>query len=660
MTHTTAAALQHTLSKERRVNALHRCYESFKIPDIMGFSSVRAKPLMIYDGDCEFCRRWIARWRAATGDRVDYAPYQQVADSFPEIPRERFETAVQLIEPDGAVLSGAHAVFSALAYAPWQRWPLWFYRHLPGAARITEAMYGFVAEHRRGFSTLTRWLWGSHVEPPRYLLTRWLFLRLVGVIYFIAFVSLGVQILGLVGSNGILPAQEYLDSIRQRLGTEAYWRMPTLAWLNCSDEFLQLLCGGGALLSVLVVFRIAPAPLLFLLWVFYLSLYRVGQTFLSFQWDLLLLETGFLAIFFAPWKLWPRLSREPRPSRIALWLVRLLLFKLMFFSGVVKLLDDHPVKQDWHKLTALNYHYETQCIPNAVAWYAHQLPEWFQKFSVFSVFVIELGVPFLIFLPRRPRFLAFILLVFLQVLIILTGNYNFFNLLTLALCISLLDDAFLRRFFPKRLAAAGEIQEERARIPRYKALMTIGVACIILSVGGIWTIEMVRDFRNLHPTMQRILRESMRFQSINSYGLFRHMTTERPEIIVEGSDDGRTWLAYEFKWKPGDVNRPPTQVAPHQPRLDWQMWFAALGDYRSSRNAWFIRFQRRLLEGSPEVLRLLETNPFPDAPPRYIRAVLYDYRFTDWETRREQGTWWTRKRLRLYTPVLSLRSFRES
>ncbi|MCH8966978.1 MAG: lipase maturation factor family protein [Planctomycetes bacterium] len=398
--------------------------------------------------------------------------------------------------------------------------------------------------------------------------------------------------------------------------------------------------------------------LLLVAWVFYLSLYKVGQTFLSFQWDLLLLETGLLAIFFAPWKLLPRLSTEPPPPRVVLWLIRWLVFRLMFCSGVVKLLDENPANPTWYQLTALTYHYETQCIPNAIAWYAHQLPLWFQKFSVVCMFIIEIGVPFLIFLARRPRALAFFALLFLQLLIILTGNYNFFNLLTIAMCFMLLDDACLERWFPRRMVENGAPRRDRLGIGRLQRLSIGVLAIVVLSVSGIWMVETFVGFRELPPAGQEVLRYSMRFGSINNYGLFRSMTTKRPEIIVEGSNDRRTWLAYEFKWKPGDLSRRPGFVAPHQPRLDWQMWFAALGDFHYARNRWFAAFEKRLLEGKPEVLALLDTNPFADGPPRWVRAVLYDYHFTDADTRREQGTWWTRARLRAYGPVLSLDSFR--
>ncbi len=607
-----------------------------------------------------------------TGDRIDYAPYQQLANPFAGIAHECFARAVHLIEPCSRVsepvatpagrasykvFTGAHAVFRVLSEGAQKRWPLWLYRHLPLFALITELAYKVVADHRQAASKITGWLWGPESGPPSGLLTRWLFIRLIGVIYFIAFVSLGVQILGLVGSHGILPAADFLQAVHENLGSSAYGRLPTLAWLNASDGFLQFLCWGGAGLSLLVVFRVAPAPLLLVMWVFYLSLYHVGQTFLSFQWDLLLLESGFLAIFFAPWKWFPRLSSEPPPSRVVLGLIRWLVFRLMFCSGVVKLLDENPADPTWHQLTALTYHYETQCIPTAIAWYAHQLPLWFQKLSVVGVFVIEIGVSFLIFLPRRPRVVAFWGLVFRELLIILTGNYNFFNILSITLCICLLDDAHLRRILPRRMAAAGRPRRDRPRIALIPRRLNTALAAVVLLVSGVWMVETFVGFGRLPQACQSVLRYSMRLGSVNNYGLFRSMTTSRPEIVVEGSDDGRTWLAYEFKWKPGDVSRRPGFVAPHQPRLDWQMWFAALGDFHHARNRWFAGFVKRLLEGEPDVLALLATNPFPNKPPRWVRAVLYDYHFTNARTRRKLGTWWTRKRLRAYGAVLLMDSF---
>ena len=592
-----------------------------------------------------------------TGDRIEYAPYQLLADALPHLTCEQLAKSIHLIVPNGDTLNGAHAVFRALSMGAQKHWPLRLYQHVPGIAQASELAYRLVASHRKGMSVATRLLWGSDITPPSYLITRWMFIRMIGMIYFVAFASLGVQIMGLIGSNGILPAAHYLETMRQRMGSSAYLHVPTLAWLDCSDEALLLMCGAGAFLSLLVVLRFAPALLLVILWALYLSLYQVGQTFLSFQWDLLLLESGFLAIFFAPWKLRPRLSSEPPPSALSVWLIRWLLFRLMFCSGVVKLLHDDPANPSWHHLTALTYHYETQCIPHALSWYAHNLPLWFHKFSILSMFAIEIIVPFLFFLPRRPRLFAFGLQVLLQLAIIMTGNYNFFNLLTIALCLSLVDDTVLARIVPKNLADAIRLREPRDRPGALQKWIMRIVTILIVTVSGIWMVETFHGFRNLPPVAQDILRVSIRFGSINSYGLFRRMTTTRPEIIVEGSRDKKTWLAYEFKWKPGDLKRRPAFVAPHQPRLDWQMWFAALGDYRQPRNQWFISFLKRLLEGSPEVLELLQDNPFPEKPPQFVRAVLFDYRFTDSATRQEKGTWWTRRRLRQYTPALSLKSF---
>jgi hypothetical protein len=289
-------------------------------------------------------------------------------------------------------------------------------------------------------------------------------------------------------------------------------------------------------------------------------------------------------------------------------------------------------------------HYWTQPIPTWTAWYAHHLPMAFQKFSCFVMFVIELGFPFLIFLPRQPRYLAFFGLFGLQLVIAATGNFAYFNVLAMVLCIPLLDDSF----FP-RLARRLATKRSRLRWPRW---ITVPAGTVILLVSTMilcgslgWRPDWPRPLRDLHEALYP-------FRSIGSYGLFANMTETRPEIVVEGSDDGVTWQAYEFKWKPGDLNRPPGFVAPHQPRLDWQMWFAALGNYRG--NAWFMNFLVRLLQGSKPVLDLMEYNPFPDHPPAIVRAVYYQYYFTSPEERRETGAWWKREQVGLYCPPIQI------
>jgi hypothetical protein len=470
-------------------------------------------------------------------------------------------------------------------------------------------------------------------SDPQSYLARWLFLRFLGAIYLIAFLSFWIQVEGLIGSNGILPAAELMQRAHERIP----WRfdlLPTLAWFNASDRFLHFLCGGGVFFSLLLIAGFLQPVVLFLLWLFYLSLVTVSGEFLSFQWDNLLLETGFLAIFFAPFQLLPRFSRESPPSRIVLWLLWWLLFRLMFESGWVKLLSGDPT---WRNLTALTYHYETQPLPTWIGWYVHQLPEWFQKFSCTLMFAIELIAPFFIFGTRRFRLAAFGILVGFQLLIAATGNYTFFNLLTIVLCLLLLEE-------PSPSAGGSSVRK----------VMVAAVAGLILFVTGFQLLGMFLGRRNLPQPIRKALGVIAPFRSINNYGLFAVMTAKRPEILIEGSADGETWKAYGFKYKPGDVDKHPGFVAPHQPRLDWQMWFAALG--RCEHNPWFLNFMRRLQEGKPEVLKLLASNPFPDHPPAHLRAVLYEYHFTTLDMKRADGSWWWRSELGLYCPVLSSKS----
>src|SRR5436189_2732557 len=396
------------------------------------------KPLMIWDGECHFCRRWIERWREITAGEVDYATYQEAADRFPEIPLEQFQRAVAFIEPDGKTFFAAEAVYRSLACRSSRKWMAWSYDQVPGFAAISEIAYGFIARHRKVGSAFTRVLWGRDVRPPTYLWARRWFLRAVGLIHLIAFVPLWVQVDGLIGANGISPVNQFLPAVHEQLGRQAYSLLPTLCWFNSSNTFLHFLCGAGVAFSLLLVFGIAPVICLTALFVFYLSLTISGQTFLSFQWDILLLETGFLSIFLAPWQLWQKRGQATPVSRAALFLLKLLLFKLMVMSGVVKLTSGDDC---WWNLTALDYRYWSQPLPTIFGWWADQHPEWFKHFSVAFCLVVEIIVPFFIWAPRRLRRLAWALLVFLQFAISITWNYCFFNLLTIVLCLLLIDDA---------------------------------------------------------------------------------------------------------------------------------------------------------------------------------------------------------------------------
>lgn len=603
---------------------------------------------MIYDGDCGFCKRWIARWHRTTGDRVCYAPYQQAADQFPDVPREAFARSVHLITPDGAVYRGAEAVFRSLEAAGHRR-PVWFYRHVPGWAAAAERIYDFVASHRQPLIRVDRFIYGNESPPPTHHLTRWAFLRLLAVIYGIAFASFGVQARGLVGERGILPLDRFLEVVREHLGSQAYRLAPTVFWFAHSDGAIAAVCIAGVVIAALAFLRIAPGVMFFLLWGLYLSICVSGQIFMNYQWDALLLETGLLAVFLAPWRLWPRLDTEAPPSAAVLGLLRWLLFRLMFASGAAKLFSADPV---WWDLSALQFHYETQPLPTWIGWYAHQLPDTAQRACCLVMFVIELAVPFFIFVSGRLRQLAFALLVALQVLIALTGNYAFFNLLTLALCVCLLGDDSLRRCAPPPIRRRLDSPLPRRPRPLTQWLATPIAAVFLFVLSAVLFFGQIVGREHVPAFTESWLAAAAPFRSVNTYGLFADMTTERPEIVIEGSDDGRTWREYDFKWKPGSQRRPGF-VAPHQPRLDWQMWFAALGSPQS--RPVVVGLMIRLLEAEPVVLRLLDENPFPSGPPQFIRAIMYQYHFTDRAARRETGDWWRRERIGAYSRVLTRR-----
>jgi predicted DCC family thiol-disulfide oxidoreductase YuxK len=611
------------------------------------------KPLMIWDGECHFCRRWIERWREITAGEVEYVTYQEAANRFPEIPIEQFKRAVALVEPDGKAFFAAEAVYRSLRYRSSRRWLAWSYDRVPGFAAASELAYKHIARHRGAGSAVTRLLWGNNVRPPTYFCARRWFLRTLGVIYLIAFVSLWVQAEGLFGSSGIAPVNQFLPAVHEQLGGRAYSLLPTLCWFNSSNAFLHFLCAGGVVSSLLLIAGVVPVVSLIALFVFYLSLTIAGQAFLSFQWDILLLETGFLAIFLAPWQIWPKRGREPPVSRAGPFLLKLLLFKLMVMSGVVKLTSgddswgwlDHSFH--WSALTALDYHYWSQPLPTAFGWWADKSPEWFKHFSVAFCLTVEIIAPFFIWAPRRPRLIAAGLIVFLQIAIAVTGNYCFFNLLTIALCLLLIDDAAIGRY--------ATITDRRYsdRLPTYGAIPVIIVTLPI----NLWLI--FTAFKPDAPwprPLAAVYGRVEAFRIVNGYGLFRVMTKDRGEIVIEGSADGIDWLPYEFKWKPGDVKRAPGWCAPHQPRLDWQMWFAALGT--PQQNPWIGGLVVRLLQGSRDVSRLLKRNPFPDQPPRYIRASFYRYRFTTVEEHRQSGAWWKRQELGEYLPTVSLDQLR--
>ena len=494
-------------------------------------------------------------------------------------------------------------------------------------------------------------------------LSLWLFLRCLGAVYLIAFVSLWSQLDGLFGSRGILPIRDYLEGIADRKGGPDLRRVPSLFWLDASDAALHGACALGTLLSSLVIAGVASGPALLLLWGLYLSFASTGQAFLSYQWDVLLLEAGFLGALLAPWGVLPGAAgAPPDPALFLLWW---LLFRLILQSGLGKLTSGD---ESWRDLTALRYHWFTQPLPTPLAWYAARLPEPAHRLATAATHVVELGVPLLIFGPPEARVVAAALIAGHQLLIMATGNYNFFNLLTVSLCVLLVPDAAWTSLLPGgALDLLGEIGapvaggadalaveggDRAAGGSRIGITLSLAVVWLVGGGGHLW--RTLSPDRGIPAPLARLLRGIQPYRTVNSYGLFRVMTRQRPEIVIEGSRDGERWRPYEFRWKPGDPGRAPGWVQPHQPRLDWQMWFAALGSYRAT--PWFRRFQARLLEGASPVLDLLEEAPFPaDDPPRYLRARTFRYRFTDAREREQTGRWWKREEMGTYGPPLKRR-----
>ena len=491
-----------------------------------------------------------------------------------------------------------------------------------------------------------------------------LFVRSLAIIYFLAFLSIAWQVRGLYGTDGISPVASLLGApvSASNLDPSMFFSYPTIFWFWNADWFLEAVPIFACLICLFVFCGIFEAPFLFLLWFLYLSIVTVGQAFMSFQWDILLLESGILAVFLASWRpfagFWALIFKEQtrlpvwvvdsvKPSLIVIWLFRLLLFRLMFLSGIVKILS---FDSSWRNLTAMQYHYETQPLPTPAAFFAQQLPVWFESFSCAAVLFIELFVPLTILFSCKKRVGAMTaaVLVFLQLLIMLTGNYCFFNLLTIALCLFLLDDSLFKKALNNGIQDRLGTKLESARRLRLRLIVLLPL-CLLIAL-----LNLPIFFQSVPGPVLELSRNLAPFRLVNSYGLFAVMTTERPEIIIEGSNDGKHWLAYEFRYKVGALDRPPPVVAPHQPRLDWQMWFAALGNVED--NPWLVRFCLKLLEGSSSIDKLLLTNPFSDSgkPPRFIRAVVYDYRFNHPLALVKTGHWWTRRYRKIYMPAFCL------
>jgi hypothetical protein len=528
----------------------------------------------------------------------------------------------------------------------------------------------------RNPGNLLHWLFDLRDGAPRRLVPRWIFLRALAAIYFSAFYSLLFQIRGLIGPQGILPAHDYLTAVGRTYPSTRFWLAPTLYWASSSSHALMAVTWIGLAFSIVAFLNIWPRLSFFICFVCFLSFVSAAQDFSSYQSDGMLLEAGFISLFFAPRGVAPGLGAQFPPSRASLFLLQWEWFRIYFESGMVKLLSGD---RQWRTLTAMDEYYQNGPLPTWVGWYTQHLPHWFHVASAAGTLVMELAIVWMLFLPRRIRIICFFIVTPWEIGVILTANYTFLNYLVLSLGILLLDDRFLRSLVPARyqrsldpgtevrladpevaqLESSGEAPAEESRGGRIPRMLTRHSSAIRLAVSAVMLTWISYDtaaemllipFRNL-PLPTTLITALEPFRVANQYGLFAVMTNGRYEIEFQGSEDGQNWTPYPFRNKPQALNEAPRIYAPYQPRFDWNLWFASLGDWHQ--NEIVPLTEERLLENKKDVLALFKNNPFSQSPPRFVRAVLWQYWFTTRAEKQATGNWWRRQYLGLYAPELT-------
>jgi phage terminase large subunit-like protein len=567
---------------------------------------------------------------------------------------------------------------------------------------LPEPVYPVREMMERNPGNAFRWLFDSRRGAPGRLIPRWIFLRALALIYFSAFYSLLFQIKGLIGPAGILPAGQYLAAVAQHLGAARYWYAPWLFWFSSSSTMLIAMMWIGLAASVIAFLNLWPRLSFLVCFVCFLSFVSASSVFSGYQSDGMLLEAGFLALFFAPRGLNPGWGAKDPPARASLFLLQWEWFRIYFESGLVKLLSGDP---EWRHFTAMDQYYQNGPLPTWIGWYAEQLPHAFHAATVGATLALELGVVLMLFFPRRVRRICFFIVTPWEISVILTANYTFLNYLVLSLGFLLLDDNFLLRFVPERFRPdvpeqiaepeqdeeaplsiftakpvtnevrseadssefsvvdrdvpydTGETGRARFKFPgkfgvHFGALRMAAAAVILTWIAYNTTAEMIGLPLRWIPLPTTPIAVLEPFRIANQYGLFAVMTRGRYEIEFQGSDDGQNWIAYPFRNKPQALNEAPRIYAPYQPRFDWNLWFASLGDWQQ--NQMVPLTEERLLANDADVLALFRANPFPRVPPHYVRAVLWQYRFTTLDEERRGGDWWERELLGLYAPELTV------
>jgi len=501
-----------------------------------------------------------------------------------------------------------------------------------------------------------KWLFDRQTGEPSRLLPRWIFLRALGAIYFSAFFSLVFQIRGLIGPDGILPAGPYLEAVARAFPHwQRLWYAPTLLWWSSGTAMLNTVCWVGMAAALLLVLNFWPRGMLAVCFVCFLSFIAAAQDFSSYQSDGMLLEAGFISLFFTPPGMRPSLGRVQPASRASLFLLLWEWFRIYFESGVVKILSGDP---EWRHSTAMDEYYQNGPLPTWIGWYVQHLPHWFHAGTVWATLALELGVVWMLFLPRRWRIVCFFVVTPWQVGVILTANYAFLNYLVLALGILLLDDRFMQRILPAKWqlnldpnfpssAKNNNSLEWRGRLRRIIAPVNlVGGSVILCWIFYATLVEMIPNYA--FPASPVIALEP--FRIANRYGLFAVMTRARYEIEFQGSDDGQNWQSFRFRYKPQALDEAPRIYAPYQPRFDWNLWFASIGSWRDY--PFVTNTEVRLLSNDKDVLELFANNPFAAQPPRQIRVLLWQYWFTSMQDKRKTGMWWSRQLLGRYAPTM--------
>jgi hypothetical protein len=513
----------------------------------------------------------------------------------------------------------------------------------------------------RSFASVTRWLFSPQRGPSKCALPRWIFLRGLGLIYFSAFYPLLFQIKGLIGPDGILPATEYLQALG-KLGVRRFWYAPTLFWFASGPHMLMAVCWIGLVAAILLVLNVWPRLMLAVCFACFLSFVSAAQDFSGYQSDGMLLEAGFISLFFAPAGIRPGLAYDRPPVRASLFLLQWEWFRIYFESGLVKLVSG---EQQWRNFTAMDEYYQNGPLPTWIGWYVQHLPHHFHAFATGATLVLELGLVGTLFLRRRWRIVCFFVVTMWQIPVILTANYTFLNYLVLLLGVLLLDDRFLRRWLPKWLlrrlrdhhasdavTSGSTLTSAPGRFVHVARALGFALACVMLTwIFYATTVEMIWILVPDAPLLTSPVIALDAFRIANRYGLFAVMTRGRYEIEFQGSNDGENWTPYQFRYKPQDMSLAPRIYAPYQPRFEWNLWFASLGNWRD--NMFVVSSEERLLANSHDVLALFIGNPFGDAPPKFVRSVIYQYWFTSMAGKRATGMWWRRKFLGLYGPVLT-------